>query len=143
MFISHSSANNAEAIAIDTWMASHGWDDVFLDLDAAMKEIHVEERQRERDEQTISRKSISFYHAKATLADDRAAEPRPIHQAPAPVVEAPADRGPAEPTAPTVSEEFQQAAQPDAGAPSRADEIKRDMEAWRERNGDKDIGREP
>jgi TIR domain-containing protein len=33
IFISHSSANNAEAIAVKEWMAGHGWDDVFLDLD--------------------------------------------------------------------------------------------------------------
>lgn len=34
IFISHSSSNNAEAIAVRDWMASQGWDDVFLDLDA-------------------------------------------------------------------------------------------------------------
>jgi formylglycine-generating enzyme required for sulfatase activity len=33
IFLSHSSANNAEAIAIRDWMMVHGWDDVFLDLD--------------------------------------------------------------------------------------------------------------
>jgi TIR domain len=33
IFISHSSANNAEAIALRDWMRSQGWDDVFLDLD--------------------------------------------------------------------------------------------------------------
>ncbi|MEZ5818909.1 MAG: toll/interleukin-1 receptor domain-containing protein, partial [Hyphomicrobiaceae bacterium] len=33
IFISHSSANNAEAIAVKEWMAAQGWDDVFLDLD--------------------------------------------------------------------------------------------------------------
>jgi formylglycine-generating enzyme required for sulfatase activity len=33
IFLSHSSANNAEAIAIRDWMAAQGWDDVFLDLD--------------------------------------------------------------------------------------------------------------
>ena len=33
IFISHSSANNAEAIAVRDWMAAQGWDDVFLDLD--------------------------------------------------------------------------------------------------------------
>jgi hypothetical protein len=33
IFLSHSSANNAEAIAIRDWMIAHGWDDVFLDLD--------------------------------------------------------------------------------------------------------------
>ncbi len=33
IFLSHSSANNAEAIAIRDWMQTQGWDDVFLDLD--------------------------------------------------------------------------------------------------------------
>ena len=33
IFLSHSSVNNAEAIAIRDWMIAHGWDDVFLDLD--------------------------------------------------------------------------------------------------------------
>jgi TIR domain len=33
IFVSHSSVNNAEAIAIRDWMKAQGWDDVFLDLD--------------------------------------------------------------------------------------------------------------
>ncbi len=33
IFLSHSSLNNAEAIAIRDWMKAQGWDDVFLDLD--------------------------------------------------------------------------------------------------------------
>jgi hypothetical protein len=33
IFLSHSSANNAEAIAVRDWMATHGWDEIFLDLD--------------------------------------------------------------------------------------------------------------
>lgn len=33
IFLSHSSANNAEAIALCDWLSSEGWDDVFLDLD--------------------------------------------------------------------------------------------------------------
>jgi hypothetical protein len=33
LFISHSSGNNAEAVAIRDWLAGEGWDDVFLDLD--------------------------------------------------------------------------------------------------------------
>lgn len=33
IFLSHSSANNAEAIALQEWMKAHGWDDIFLDLD--------------------------------------------------------------------------------------------------------------
>jgi hypothetical protein len=34
IFLSHSSLNNAEAIAIRDWMNAQGWNDVFLDLDA-------------------------------------------------------------------------------------------------------------
>jgi len=34
LFISHSSANNAEAVAIRDWLASEGWNEVFLDVDA-------------------------------------------------------------------------------------------------------------
>jgi hypothetical protein len=33
LFISHSSMNNAEAIALCDWLSAEGWDDVFLDLD--------------------------------------------------------------------------------------------------------------
>ncbi|MFO1101420.1 MAG: toll/interleukin-1 receptor domain-containing protein [Methylocystis sp.] len=33
IFISHSSANNAEAIGVRDWMISQGWEDIFLDLD--------------------------------------------------------------------------------------------------------------
>ena len=33
IFLSHSSANNAEAVALHAWLAGEGWDDIFLDLD--------------------------------------------------------------------------------------------------------------
>ena len=33
MFLSHSSANELEAVALGRWLASNGWDDVFLDID--------------------------------------------------------------------------------------------------------------
>jgi len=33
IFLSHSSANNAEALALRDWLGGEGWDDVFLDLD--------------------------------------------------------------------------------------------------------------
>jgi hypothetical protein len=32
-FLSHSSKNNAEALAMREWLASQGWNDVFLDID--------------------------------------------------------------------------------------------------------------
>ena len=33
LFISHSSKNNAEALALSQWLTQDGWDDQFLDLD--------------------------------------------------------------------------------------------------------------
>jgi WD40 repeat protein len=33
IFISHSSLNNAEAIAVRDWLVANGWEDIFLDLD--------------------------------------------------------------------------------------------------------------
>jgi hypothetical protein len=33
IFISHSSRDNARAIEVRDWLATNGWDDVFLDLD--------------------------------------------------------------------------------------------------------------
>ena len=33
IFLSHSSKNNAEALAMREWLASQGWHDVFLDID--------------------------------------------------------------------------------------------------------------
>jgi phosphoribosylformimino-5-aminoimidazole carboxamide ribonucleotide (ProFAR) isomerase len=34
IFVSHSTANNTEAIAVRDWMIAQGWSDIFLDLDA-------------------------------------------------------------------------------------------------------------
>ena len=33
IFISHSSANNFEALAVQEWLLGQGWDELFLDLD--------------------------------------------------------------------------------------------------------------
>ena len=33
IFLSHSSANDAEAVALRDWLTAEGWDDLFLDLD--------------------------------------------------------------------------------------------------------------
>ena len=33
IFLSHSSANNADAIALRDWLVAEGWDHLFLDLD--------------------------------------------------------------------------------------------------------------
>jgi len=35
ILISHSSANNASALAVASWLEENGWDDVFLDVSPA------------------------------------------------------------------------------------------------------------
>ena len=37
IFLSHSSANNAEAVGIRNWLAAEGWNEVFLDLDPELR----------------------------------------------------------------------------------------------------------
>jgi hypothetical protein len=41
VFLSHSSGNNAEAIAVRDWLIGHGWDDLFLDLDPGKRDHKV------------------------------------------------------------------------------------------------------
>ena len=43
LFISHSGANNTEAVAIRDWLAREGWDEVFLDLDPARVQAGADE----------------------------------------------------------------------------------------------------
>src|ERR1700730_1964085 len=33
IFLSHSSTNNAQAVALRDWLKGEGWDDIFLDVD--------------------------------------------------------------------------------------------------------------
>ena len=35
IFLSHSSKDNLQAVALKQWLADNGWDDVFLDIDTA------------------------------------------------------------------------------------------------------------
>ena len=47
IFLSHSSENNAQAIALTRWLEQEGWNDVFLDLDPE-RGIKAGERWRKR-----------------------------------------------------------------------------------------------
>ena len=39
IFISHSSRDNAEAVAMRDWLAGQGWGDVFLDYDVVQEGV--------------------------------------------------------------------------------------------------------
>jgi hypothetical protein len=70
LFISHSSANNAEAVAIREWLATEGWDDVFLDLDPE-RGIRAGERWEQALNEAASRcEAVLFLISRAWLASE-------------------------------------------------------------------------
>ena len=119
----------------------------------SLRDRQAAERQSERDAQFDRRKSVSFEMAKASIVAERAAAPRAFVKAPEqrPILEAaprperfheaqapPKAAGPID-----VQKDFQMAVDPaPPAALSRAEQIKRDMAAWRKRNEGKDFGRE-
>ena len=60
IFISHSSADNAEAIALRDWLVSEGWDDLFLDLDSDRGIAAGERWERALNEATRRCEAILF-----------------------------------------------------------------------------------
>ena len=60
IFISHSSENNAEAIAVQKWLVANGWDDLFLDLDPE-RGIKAGERWQEALKQAASRCEVVLF----------------------------------------------------------------------------------
>jgi hypothetical protein len=125
-------------------------------------EQQAAERAIERAHHHQLTRAVTFQDAKASLLKDLepiapAPEVRRIRQAPAPAIEqarAPAASPPEirkafakvapppEPEAPEVMPKFVAEAPPVPPAPSRSAQVKRDMEVWKKRNEDKDLGRE-
>jgi TIR domain len=68
IFISHSSANNAEAIALCDWLAGEGWDDVFLDLDPERGIVAGERWERALNEAANRCEAVLFLVSRAWLA---------------------------------------------------------------------------
>ncbi len=69
IFLSHSSGNNAEAVALRDWLASNGWkDDVFLDLDPQRGIAAGERWDRALHEAASRCEAVLFLVSKAWLA---------------------------------------------------------------------------
>ncbi len=68
LFISHSSTNNAEAIALRDWLQSEGWDDVFLDLDPSRGIATGERWERALNEAAKRCEAVIFLLSRAWLA---------------------------------------------------------------------------
>jgi formylglycine-generating enzyme required for sulfatase activity len=71
IFLSHSSANNAEAVALGDWLESEGWkDEVFLDLDPTSGIAAGEQWERKLNEAANRCEAVLFLVSKAWLESD-------------------------------------------------------------------------
>src|SRR5499427_4650252 len=68
VFLSHSSTNNAEAVAIRNWLAAEGWNEVFLDLDPERGIAAGERWERALNEAASRCEVVLFLISKAWLA---------------------------------------------------------------------------
>ena len=71
IFLSHSSANNAEAVALRDWLEREGWkDEIFLDLDPNRGIAAGERWERALNEAANRCEAVLFLVSKAWLASD-------------------------------------------------------------------------
>jgi len=68
LFISHSSADDANAVAIRDWLATAGWDDVFLDFDPQRGISAGERWERALNEAASRCEVVLFLVSRAWLA---------------------------------------------------------------------------
>ncbi|HUE12496.1 MAG TPA: toll/interleukin-1 receptor domain-containing protein [Steroidobacteraceae bacterium] len=69
IFLSHSSTNNAEAVALRDWLASNGWnDEIFLDLDPQRGIAPGERWERALNEAASRCVAVLFLVSRAWLA---------------------------------------------------------------------------
>jgi formylglycine-generating enzyme required for sulfatase activity len=67
IFLSHSSANNAEAVGLRDWLAVEGWNDVFLDLDPERGIAAGERWERALNEAASRCEAVLFLVSRAWL----------------------------------------------------------------------------
>jgi hypothetical protein len=68
IFLSHSSTDNAHAIALRDWLVTEGWDDLFIDLDPERGIVAGEQWQRALNEAAGRCEAVLFVISKAWLA---------------------------------------------------------------------------
>lgn len=67
LFISHSSANNADAIALRDWLVSEGWNDLFVDFDSARGIVAGEHWEKALSEAANRCEAVIFLLSRAWL----------------------------------------------------------------------------
>jgi formylglycine-generating enzyme required for sulfatase activity len=70
IFLSHSSADNAEAVALRDWLNREGWDDIFLDVDPDRGIAAGERWERALSEAANRCEAVLFVVSRAWLASD-------------------------------------------------------------------------
>src|SRR5262245_52708536 len=68
LFLSYSSANNAQAIALRNWLLAEGWHDLFLDLDPERGIAAGERWERALNEAARRCEAVLFLISKAWLS---------------------------------------------------------------------------
>lgn len=68
IFLSHFSANNAEAIVPNRWLGEHRWDAVFLDLDSERGIVAGEPWETALNEAAYRFEAVLFLISAASLA---------------------------------------------------------------------------
>lgn len=68
IFISHSNANNAEALALRDWLVARGWDDLFLDIDPQRGLVSGQRWLDRLQASTQSCKAVLFVLSRAWLS---------------------------------------------------------------------------
>lgn len=70
IFVSHSSINNAEAVALRDWLADQGWNDLFLDLDSERGIAAGERWERALSEAASRSEAVLFLISRHWLASE-------------------------------------------------------------------------
>jgi WD40 repeat protein len=70
IFLSHSSQNNDSAVALRDWLATQGWDDVFLDLDPQRGIAAGDRWERSLNQAALRCEAVLFLVSRTWLASD-------------------------------------------------------------------------
>src|ERR1700753_1506192 len=70
IFLSHSSKDNASAVALRDWLSAQGWDDVFLDLDPHRGIAAGDKWERSLNQAALRCEAVLFLVSRAWLASD-------------------------------------------------------------------------
>jgi WD40 repeat protein len=70
IFLSHSSKDNASAVALRDWLAAQGWHDIFLDLDPQRGIVAGAKWERELNQAALRCEAVLFLVSRAWLASD-------------------------------------------------------------------------